>query len=291
MDPIEDIIHEGCTKNDVAEVTRGIEAMTLRDGPGIPRCFPLMLNAAIHYRAFDVVRYLLDKEIVPTDAVRPCEAAQSESIEMLQILLDHGWDINRSEPGYDEFESGRRPLQYMYDESLIRWCLDHGAYAKDPYPNPYISPPVLDLVAQKGTIPAFELLRSRGAEIGIRTLHRAVEGAAWSEPETRSVRMEMLKHLILTVGLDVNALDCERQEFNHYGTPLNYALQTPGPGQEEVVRFLMDQGADPFKFKPEFLGMSPMTYAKLYNKPMLKLISDLMSHEENQENEENEENA
>ncbi len=132
------------------------------------------------------------------------------------------------------------------DEPLARWCLDHGASVHDEHPDPYRSPPLLEVAASVGSVATFNLLRSRGAQLGRRTLHCAVRGAARSrdEPEQRLARMAMVKYLVDEVGLDVNALDTDSRMPNFWGTPLCYAVIT-GSDSEEVIRFLLARGADP----------------------------------------------
>lgn len=55
----------------------------------------------------------------------------------------------------------------------------------------------------------------------------------------------MVNYLVDDLGLDVNALDTGTQDFNHWRTPLCYAVRITHGG-EEVVRFLLDRGADPY---------------------------------------------
>lgn len=128
----------------------------------------------------------------------------------------------------------------------MHWCLDHGAIAEDQQPDPYKNIPLLEMVAGRNTVDIFRLLRSRGAQLGPRTLHRAVGAAAGSsdDNERLPVRMAMVKYLVDELGLDVNAMDTEGTKPNHWGTPLCYAAQV-AHGGEEVVRFLLDRGADP----------------------------------------------
>lgn len=289
MDPNQHIIREGCEKNDVDMVKRGIEGANLNSGhPRAPDLFQRCLSSALIGGAHDVVRYLLDEKKVSVDAVMPrLINYKKETPKMLQILLDHGWDINQCDPPRENSDDpcpGRRILQYIYnDDSLIRWCLDHGASAKDPHSDPYISPPVLDNIASGGSVSTFELLRSHGAEIGIRTLHRAVEYASLAEPERRPARMEMLKHLVITLGLDVNAMDCEKWECNHSGTPLCYAISSHGSldGISEVMSFLIDHGADPFTVN-EWHGWNAISLAKKNHPAIFKVLSDYISYEEDE---------
>jgi len=97
----------------------------------------------------------------------------------------------------------------VQDSNLVRWCLDHGARRVDiptdslrmnadgttSYTTGRPRPTILGAAAAKGTIETFELLRSLGAPLDRRTLHIAVEKR----------RMDMIRHLLEVVGLDVNA--------------------------------------------------------------------------------------
>ena len=76
----------------------------------------------------------------------------------------------------------------------------------------------------------------KGAKLGRRTLHRAVEGASSGETE----RMEMVRFLVEEVGCDVNGMDMpeDKRYPAYYGTPLNYAARCPGA--VEVVKYLLE---------------------------------------------------
>jgi hypothetical protein len=123
-----------------------------------------------------------------------------------------------------------------------------------------LCPPVLEEVAAYGSVATFELLRSKGAPLAGRPLHRAVEtatfgyntpgkGAGFGDHEER---MSMVRYLLDVVGLDVNAPDSpEGPPFGHHhafnGTPICYI-----PGSEmlerdtrELTSLLLDHGADP----------------------------------------------
>lgn len=117
-------------------------------------------------------------------------------------------------------------------ESLVRWCLDHGARVPYPDADEFVSyPPLLEIVAKDGTVSTFKLLLSHGAKPGRRTLHRAVESTESAMPE----RMEMVRFLVEEMGMDVP----EGAKWpNHWGTPMAYAAHTSGG--EEVVRYLLE---------------------------------------------------
>jgi hypothetical protein len=104
----------------------------------------------------------------------------------LELLLAHGWDINACHSG-----SGPDAQPFMwhmvYNEDMICWCLEHGAsvHPKDlePLRDDIINQcqrscePILEKTAACSSVEVFELLRSRGAPLGRRTLHRAIETA------------------------------------------------------------------------------------------------------------------
>ena len=239
------LVTNGCISNDVDEVKEGIKEANSTEEYKDEDFLPWSLRRAVFYGAPDVVRYLLEEEGVALDSITPRRVGPFPSIEVLRVLIDHDWDINRSEPDRGT-GPGQRLLQLVCKyESIVRWCLDHGASPKDPHPHPYRSPPVLEIAASVGTASTFKLLHSRGAELTPRVLHCAVESAYKCRPENRLARMAMVKYLVLELGFNVNALDSEEERFNDWGTPLCYAAQVNGDNVE-VVRFLLEQGADPY---------------------------------------------
>ena len=124
---------------------------------------------------------------------------------------------------------------YKSDE-LLHWCLDHGARIDYPDTEPPGIPPLLEYVGKGGHISTFKFLLGKGAKLGRRTLHRAVEGASSGESE----RMEMVRFLVEEVGCDVNGMDMpeDKRYPAYYGTPLNYAARCPGA--VEVVKYLLE---------------------------------------------------
>ena len=163
----------------------------------------------------DIAHHLLERKGARLD-VSPFFVAHSPSIPLLQLLFDHGWDtIQRRE---NNAIIDQCLLQHVCcDESLVHWCLDHGAIVEDEQPDPYKNLPLLEIVAGVSTVDIFKLLRSRGAQLGPRTLHQAVEAAAAisDDNERLPVRMAMVKYLVDELGLDVNAMDTETQKPNH----------------------------------------------------------------------------
>ena len=240
------IISNGCRTNSITEVSRGLQAASLEEHRQVHGLLSWSLSRAVYHGHPKVVRYLIEHESAPVDQLSPLMVSHSPSIEVFQILIDHGWDINQSRP--DRGPGLGEPLLHLIcgDESLVRWCLNHGAIVEGQHTDPYNCPPLLENVAGRGTVAIFTLLHSRGAQLGARTLHSAAASVAGNsdDPERLSARMAMVEYLVDDLGLDVNALDTEGQMPNHWGTPLCYAAQYPRGG-EEAVRFLLDRGADP----------------------------------------------
>lgn len=233
------MIRNGCRSNNIAEVSHGLQ-LAASLGENSQGMLPWALSRAVDFGHVSMARYLIEQEGAPLDHVSPFIVAHEPSIEMFQLLLDHGWDINQNSRSNGEGEGQCLLQRVCNDEALVRWCLDHGARVEDMYTDPYESPPILEMVAIRGTISTFELLRSRGAQLGPRTLHRAVDGASFGG----GTRMAMVKYLVDDVGLDVNALDTDEPIPDHWGTPLCYAARWH-QDHEDVVRFLLERGADP----------------------------------------------
>ncbi|KAI4694205.1 uncharacterized protein J4E84_002787 [Alternaria hordeiaustralica] len=184
-------------------------------------------------------------------------------IPTLKFLLAHGWDINWA----GEPRSWQSPFMWscIHDREKLVWCLKHGAKLATPGEPPY-KRAILQEVAETGDIATFEFLRSKRAPLGPCTLHRAVLMAALGhdrsdDPEkdeewqrrskARYVqRMAMVRHLVDTVGLDVNKLDFPRDTKwlqGEMGTPLEYIVGVGRPDTDarELTWFLLDRGADP----------------------------------------------
>ena len=129
-------------------------------------------------------------------------------------------------------------IYYLADSyPLVQWCLSHGAHVTYPDADP-TTPPLLEVVAKRGSVETFKLLQEHGAPLGKRILHRAVERAAYADtPEKLVQSMEMVRFLVEEVGLDVNGMDAEGRP-NFYGTPVNYAAHAGGG--KEVVEYLLE---------------------------------------------------
>lgn len=208
--------------------------------------------------------------------------------DMVEILLAHGWDINARETGRkpllwlvvrdgdavswcldhgaDPFARGQRsfPDFDISNAEEFNNYLEEHPWSKAEMTDYFDCPPLLQAAASQSTVATFELLRSKGAAMSWRVLHMAVASAIFVASQesshektplldkelarTRQERLAMVRHLVDTLKLDVNALDCPpgRMMGNFYGRPLHYvAIRGTNCDCRPVTWFLMDRGADP----------------------------------------------
>ena len=245
------LISQGCQDNDISEVSQGIEQALARTHRGREHeLLALSLHRALAAARPDVIRYLIEQRHAPLDRVTPSDLAYptrgeqslSPSVEILQTLVGYGWDINQQGLSMG-MGPGKRLLQYVAgDEALVRWCLEHGASVQQPEleSDPFRAQTLLESAAAHGSLFTFKLLRTKGAAMGLRPLHFSAQAAA----------MDLVKYLVDELRVDVNAMDVpEGQPLpNRHGTPLNYAIMGYRDRRsEDVVRFLLERGADPHK--------------------------------------------
>jgi len=266
------IIERGCETNDIPTVAQGLE-LAAEHGSKSSSMLSSALRSAVRAGNTAVARYLTEKEHVSVADLSPLTVSKNASPELLQLVIDHGFDIN--EPADLHLTGGVHLLQRLcHNEVLVRWCLDHGARVDDMVVDPYYSPPLLELVACLGTVSTFALLLAKGAKLEGRILHFAAGNVGCSPgtgPEKVRTRMDMVRYLVDDVGLDVNAIDSEECMPNFWGTPICYAAKNPYD-HIEVVRFLLDRGADP-QIKERMNGYhDAFSYAKEAKNPGIQNV-------------------
>jgi hypothetical protein len=307
---LRDLIVQACEADDLDLIS---QALTLGPREQVTKlAFPRVFSR----NAPKVLSYLLThgsdtdiKDIAGIAATHIALAAYEQAFpkSLVQILLDHGWDINHRHRD--------QPLLWkmVHDGDAVAWCLERGASVlpkgQKPWPEfdinndeayaeyfercpfsseersdcLYYCPPILQLAARESTVATFGLLRSKGAPLGWRVLHMAAIGRACfgdtkqenlldkgkqhlSDRElarTREERMNMVRHLVDALKLDVNARDQPPGWMlgNFFGRPLHYVAQKSSPKGDcrEVTLFLLQRGAD-----PELVdgGMMPIAYGK-----------------------------
>jgi len=158
------IIEDGLAEDDVTKVQTGLKLAESRKRKD-SKLLAVTLAKCIPSGSLNVLRYLLKQEEAPLSRVSPelVQQCPVEKIsEVLQILVDSGWDINQHDepPGGG---NGKCILQHICNnEDLIRWCLAHSAKVEDVGIDPYYNPPLLECVARIGTVSIFKLLHSHG---------------------------------------------------------------------------------------------------------------------------------
>ena len=238
------LVMKGCEENDIDTVSKAMAALMTQAPDKKDEILSFSVYTAVATGKPSVVEYLLDQEGAPMDTLCPSVVSTNSSIELLQILIDRGWDINQP----DLQRRGEHLLQLVtYDINLVRWCLDHGAWVEDGHGDNIPCPPLLQSAAALGTVETWKLLRARGAQPGALMLHDAVWAAASARREgidRLPVRMEMVKFLVEELKIDVNALDNDQPRPFFFGPPLAYAVKVRKCSME-VVQYLLEKGADP----------------------------------------------
>jgi hypothetical protein len=252
---------EACKTDDVSLMAQAISiASSPESCDTVQEVIRTGLRRSAARGATRVLSYLLDQgadvSTITAGTIVSSRELVEPSREVLEILIAHGWDIdNRGD------DKGWPLLWYVVRyPDLLAWCLAHGASVYLPGDTPLRNTngigceprlSLLELAAEEGTVATFELLRARGAPLGRRTLHVAVEHAAIHAPPYDSVRtalfeerMDMVRHLVDMVGLDVDAEEC--WPGKSCATPLCYvASYNSGKDARELIWFLLDRGADP----------------------------------------------
>ncbi|MCJ1393752.1 hypothetical protein MMC18_006628 [Xylographa bjoerkii] len=210
------------------------------------------LEAAIMGNHTAVVSYLLDNKFRCRDPAVSA-AIRSSSIGSLELLLRHGWNINKrrrtSEPP---------PLSEAVetdDEEVIRWFLVHGAdtnaYGRDHARTP------LTYAAQRASLNTVMILFEYGGDARIGSpLHSVIRG-------TKPGRLAIFEYL-LEKGAPIDGLEYEEHHrlfqvwrCRGLGTPLHAAVKVES---EIMIAALLGKGAD--RTIKDTLGRTPFDLAE-----------------------------
>ncbi|KAF2442740.1 hypothetical protein P171DRAFT_48709 [Karstenula rhodostoma CBS 690.94] len=272
-----DLAKTACERDDTSLIDEAFSNCSGHDGS--PDLLQYSYRLAIQNNAEKVLKSLIDKQGLHVHHLPPTAVSGAgRSTPILEVLLAHGWDINWRHVS----ESGPNAEPFMWhivgDGDLVAWCLEHGA-SLSPVRQESLHPneltrsqlscrQVLECAAAEGSVATFELLWSKGAPLGWRPLHLAVRAAGLaldrapgagegeaggragkSDKATEAAeRMDMVRHLIDVVGVDVNALDhpVGKRKADRLGTPIVYVADLNGLGHlRELTWLLLDRGADP----------------------------------------------
>ena len=171
-----------------------------------------ILFKAINSNATPILSHLIESGVSmeKLSGLHLATAGRGASQSTLEFLLARGWDINyrvKCVHFSREENWGRDTKPYMWwivkDHALVKWCLEHGAsvHPRDyqlhkqgrPTQDQFRCEPILELAACHASVATFELLRARGAPLGWRTLHLAVEWACHDWPDSKSKKTDIEK--------------------------------------------------------------------------------------------------
>ncbi|KAF2814455.1 ankyrin [Mytilinidion resinicola] len=174
------------------------------------------LRAALSEDCVEIASYLLDN-----GAVLDTPALLAVRTEFgVQVLLDHGWDINQPLSN----TSGVTMLTHLLPRDrwdLVNWMLHHGA-------RPTFGPRFYPLEGSDPTC-----YRNSGASLEAAAMH--------CSPVHGSEILPMLVNAGAKLGADANALGYV-PNLPHKGTPLHCAAMH---GRLLEARWLLEHGADP----------------------------------------------
>ncbi|PTB42622.1 uncharacterized protein TrAFT101_008288 [Trichoderma asperellum] len=256
---------EACKNDDVSLMVLAISLASKPESRNtVQEVIQAGLNRSLRRTAPKILSYLLDHGAdvgtVYAHMIGPSEEPGKPSLEMLEMLIAHGWDIDARHPRTSW------PLLWsvLRYPDLVEWCLAQGASVYLPGDTPPRNAngvgetpreSLLVCAAKHATVATFELLRERGAPLERRALHEAAEFAAIyalpygsaADPAHVALfreRVDMVRHLVDVVGLDVNSQEAWPGKCR--GTPLYYiARRNNRKDAREVIWFLLDRGADP----------------------------------------------
>lgn len=287
------LVLEACETDDVSLMERAI-SLAPHPESRPRRTVQEVLTRGLRYAAardaINVLKCVLDSgaDVSQLSASTLFNINDRPSQALLEVLITYGWDIN----AHDDYGS---PLLWMVTpyHDLVVWCLDHGARADIPGVPPHLKanarPTVLGVAAVDAHVETFELLRARNAPLDPRTLHRAVGNATLVCPQEGSdglsrsfeVRMDMIRHLVDVVKLDVNAV--AHIVGSQTSTPLCLPASRPTAQDFRVlVEFLLDRGADPYLSgivddgtPTGYEWLSPVACAEhLHNERFLRIVRE-----------------
>ncbi|KAL7924217.1 ankyrin repeat-containing domain protein [Trichoderma austrokoningii] len=257
------------------------------------------LQVACHVGHADIVRLLLDwgavvnpgddgyvhayvHAIIAASFTKPKEGYEGD-IEMVQLLLDHGADINQT--GSNMYGCALQAATMAENTKLVRFLLDHGAEVDLEFAN---SGTALKSACAQGHNEIARLLLDRGADVnaGGRNAGVIIQTACWCERSNDEMIHMLLDHgadirltgftyvpllhmaaisdgirdnatlkRLLYLGADINEIDTNR------GTPLHAVLRKlfeDNSIKPSRIQFLIEHGADVNLDVPTFGFGSPL---------------------------------
>ncbi|KAF2756386.1 ankyrin [Pseudovirgaria hyperparasitica] len=245
--PIEtELCNDAAQIGDLVQVRKLVQQVLHSDGSSYgnlqprPEWFRSSVATAIEQHELNIVEYLVHENVVTPDDQYFVElAVRCQTFDILELFLQRGWDINKP------LHRNQPPVLWIPlcdgQKQMVKWLLDHGAdpnarcaWNYTPASQAMLCAP-LDLI---------DYMFSRGADVAYGELLQ------WAVIRDRPDALEVVKRVVER-GAPINKLKyedepavfLERKIFG-LGTPLHRAAED---GKADVVRYLLEQGADPLK--------------------------------------------
>lgn len=170
---------DACKADDIAVISWCMQAVALPESDAtVEEVLEQALRRSAKWVALEVLSYILqqgaDIHGLSAESTIDMESESVPSREVLEILIEHGWDINSC--GHS---SVHEPLLWLaiHDHEFVEWCLKRGANAHHSSVGP-----ILERAAVGSNISTFELLRSKGANVTERECLLSVAGERMQQP-------------------------------------------------------------------------------------------------------------
>ncbi|KAI0483092.1 ankyrin repeat-containing domain protein [Xylariaceae sp. FL0804] len=234
--------------------------------------------AAVNGHA-DVIRFFIARGAVIDDGLIAA-VLESGSLDLCDLLLEHGWDVNRSYISASGDWRFWTPLRAaLGNPAVCHWLLEHNA---DPNLIEYGFTPIM-VAVRLHSPEVVELLIRYGADPRTQMLLHSTASAAsnimaQSYPDRGDQDRTKVLGILLQHGADVNEMepdpksrprdDTRRKRTMDTGTPLHYAVAA---GNAVTVSFLLANKANPTL--PSWSGHTPLQVAEALE---LKYVAKLL---------------
>ncbi|KAI1264267.1 ankyrin repeat-containing domain protein [Xylariaceae sp. FL1019] len=223
-----------------------------RAAPGASTVLDRSIRSAAANGYSEITRFFINQGAVIDDGL-VCAVLNSGSIEQCKILLNHGWDVNRSYIASGDWHFWTPLRAALGNPSLCSWLLENGAdpnLSENGFTPIMVavrlhSPEVVKLLIDYGADPKTQMLLHSTASASSRAI------AEMNPDREDRDRLGVMK-LLLDHGANINEMepdpkarprdDLRRKRSIDTGTPLHYAIAADNA---IAVSFLLAHGADP----------------------------------------------